>query len=737
MLKTAAALVLLCVVAVILFFPVLFHGRILLPGDYLAHFSPWKSERPPALQWNPLMWDAIAQFYPWRLYVHKWVARGVIPLWNPHQFCGAPFLANLQSAVFYPPNLIFVFFDPARALGFSVALHLLLAAIGIFCLSRGLGVSVAGAVLSGVCFGFCTFLVSWAELPTVICTIAWLPWIILTVDRLFDRPSPIRAAALAVLLALCVLGGHLQMAFYCALTTALWTVRCAFLHRRDRSHLAWGLALAICATIVALLLVSAQMIPTAELASLSARGGERTAEAFAGKMMTLLQPSKLVVAFSPKFFGSPSDGNYLGDWNYAEHAMYVGIVGLFLALVGAVSSRSLLRSRWFFIVLAGVAMALAAGRTANAVLYFHLPGYAGFGSPARILVLWCFAVSLLAGMGLDCILSRHYLPKRQLTAMAACALAFAVVWAGCDHIARAVLSPCCLEGLGAWRNQAVILSLAAAVLALTIIRGLSRQVGTSLILVLAVADLLAANWHYNPTCRRDQAYSPTPTTNILLAKTGFERILPLNGEWSLYGFPRAILPPNSAMVYGLNDAQGYDSLFPGAYKAWLRETLGRDPSPVENGNMVFIKELGPAVLGLGRFVVSRKPVDAPDLRRIAANPYVYENPSVSRASVSVGSVELNQIDPNELRIRSHCPIPSLLTVRDAYYPGWRAYIDGRKASFSDVGPTHMFCKIPAGEHEVRLRYKPSSFRVGLHLSLVGLSILAGMLGYGLASRRRR
>jgi hypothetical protein len=190
------------------------------------------------------------------------------------------------------------------------------------------------------------------------------------------------------------------------------------------------------------------------------------------------------------------------------------------------------------------------------------------------------------------------------------------------------------------------------------------------------------------------------------------------------------------MVYGLNDAQGYDSLFPGGYKAWLREALEMDPSPPENGNMVFVKEPAPAVLGLGRFVVSRKPVDAPGLRQIAANPYVYENPSVSRASVPIGSVELSQTNPNELRIRARCPILSLLTVQDAYYPGWRAYIDGRKVSFSDVGPTHMSCRLPAGEHEVRLRYQPSSFRVGLYLSLVGLAILAGMLGFGLASRRR-
>jgi hypothetical protein len=34
--------------------------------------------------------------------------RGLIPLWNPHQFCGAPFIANGQSAFFYPPNWLFL-----------------------------------------------------------------------------------------------------------------------------------------------------------------------------------------------------------------------------------------------------------------------------------------------------------------------------------------------------------------------------------------------------------------------------------------------------------------------------------------------------------------------------------------------------------------------------------------------------------------------------------------------------
>ena len=100
----------LILVLVFLWRPI-FTGRALLPGDYLARMQPWtavesqKSKvESPRPQWNPLEWDAIAQFYPWRVFYARSMRSGHIPLWNPHQFCGTPFLANGQSACLYPPQ---------------------------------------------------------------------------------------------------------------------------------------------------------------------------------------------------------------------------------------------------------------------------------------------------------------------------------------------------------------------------------------------------------------------------------------------------------------------------------------------------------------------------------------------------------------------------------------------------------------------------------------------------------
>jgi hypothetical protein len=73
-------------------------------------------------------------------------ARRHIPLWNPYQFAGTPFVANGQSAVFYPLNLPFWLFDVARAFGISAFLHTLLSGIATYFLAQRWGRSRAASL---------------------------------------------------------------------------------------------------------------------------------------------------------------------------------------------------------------------------------------------------------------------------------------------------------------------------------------------------------------------------------------------------------------------------------------------------------------------------------------------------------------------------------------------------------------------------------------------------------------
>ncbi len=130
--RTARRLLVCCALIVgptVLVGPALLPGRALLPADLLVQFEPWRSQATarPQAQWDALVWDGIAQYYPWRQFASESLRAGHLPLWNPYQFCGTPFLANGQSAVLYPLNLLFWLLPAAGAFGFSALLHLCLA----------------------------------------------------------------------------------------------------------------------------------------------------------------------------------------------------------------------------------------------------------------------------------------------------------------------------------------------------------------------------------------------------------------------------------------------------------------------------------------------------------------------------------------------------------------------------------------------------------------------------------
>src|SRR3989344_6689653 len=93
---------------------VIFEGKILFPSNFLAQvYSPWRTGKFPGwetgIPHKPIGDDQIRLFYPERTFANEMLTKNTIPLWNPYNFSGTPFLADLQSAVFYPLNILYFF----------------------------------------------------------------------------------------------------------------------------------------------------------------------------------------------------------------------------------------------------------------------------------------------------------------------------------------------------------------------------------------------------------------------------------------------------------------------------------------------------------------------------------------------------------------------------------------------------------------------------------------------------
>ncbi|HEX2923327.1 MAG TPA: hypothetical protein VHS28_04790, partial [Chloroflexota bacterium] len=103
----------------------------------------------------PAGYDLVTYFYPYKAYLSEVIRRGELPLWNPSIFMGAPLLANIQAAVFYPLDLLFYVMPTADALRVSILLHVFLAASFSYLFARiSLSLSPIAAWVCGAVFAY-------------------------------------------------------------------------------------------------------------------------------------------------------------------------------------------------------------------------------------------------------------------------------------------------------------------------------------------------------------------------------------------------------------------------------------------------------------------------------------------------------------------------------------------------------------------------------------------------------
>ena len=177
-----------CVAA--FFHETLFGGKVLSPADVLRVSASFRDEGEadyePA---NRLLMDPVLQFQPWLEFNRRMLRSGRLPLWNPYAGCGAPHLANGQSAVFDPFHLLAYLGTTPGAHAWIAAGRLFAAGLGMFLLARSWGLGFWGRWFAGLVFPFCGFLVVWLLFPVTAAAI-WMPWLFLAVDRVFRGPGP-------------------------------------------------------------------------------------------------------------------------------------------------------------------------------------------------------------------------------------------------------------------------------------------------------------------------------------------------------------------------------------------------------------------------------------------------------------------------------------------------------------------------------------------------------------------
>ncbi len=373
-------------------------GKVLSSADVLFVTASFREVKGAEYEpMNRLLIDPVLQFQPWLEFNRAELRAGRLPLWNPYVGCGAPHLANGQSAVFDPFHLIAYLGTLPWAIAPMAAARLWVAGLGMFLLARRWGLGRWGRWFAGLVYPFSGFLVVWLLYPVTNVAV-WFPWVLWASDRVLDRATPSRVAAMALTVGVCLLGGHVQTSAHVLLAAGLnllW---------RWRSTSRWGLLAWGAGVLLGVGIAAIEIVPLADYLTKSPVWTDRAAER--RPPWTIVRPrvldaacTALPYAFGSQRRGHPNLARGLGVHNVNESAGgFAGLATLVWLAPMAWSSRKP-RVRWLF-GLTGFAM-LAAFRWPPADNLLRAIPVLNVTDNRRLTLWVALGLSLLGGVGLD------------------------------------------------------------------------------------------------------------------------------------------------------------------------------------------------------------------------------------------------------------------------------------------------------------------------------------------------
>lgn len=744
-------------------------------------------------------YDAFVYFFPQRVYLAQALLGGRIPLWDPDLFLGAPFLANPQTAVLYPPSWLFMLGPVQSIYTVQLVLHGFLASFFTYLLTRrAFGIHPLAAAVGGLAYAFGGFAVGQVGHLNQISAAAWLPAVLLAYQQFAATHRPMWIALGALALGLQLFAGHPQETYMTIIVLGIFgVVQAPWRNVRLLAVCALGGA-ALC--VLGAMVAASQLLPTLELAPLSIRGdGVNWRDAVAGSLPSYLSVRAL---FPPYWINVP----------YTEYLGYVGVTPIALGMLALMVGRS--RGVLFGALIAflGLFFALGENNGFYALVFGSVPGFDTFRVPARWLLLWQFGAAILATLGADWIGRGSLVYLRQRSLWARTALVVVILVAGLAWQQQEG------EQFAQRRTPFALAMIALAVLAVGGLPHVGRPVlALSVLVGMSGVELWAAADAFPARQAPPAAYSQGKTVEWLRAHgvTNQDRLLSLaRPEYvptsegavraALSALPDPIiqtvlvaqkwhdtLTPNVPLQFGFNTADGYDGgVLP--LLRWLKLSSLVVQSPRPDGVLLTRLEQLPSdaqldLLGV-RYLIANagtpsraglEMTDFGDLRlfaRTAPVPrslVVFSATSVADETAALARMAQSDFDSNRevvldglggltpppslgpqpsvlspespvvvvvaLPERWHARVsltqPGYLLQREAWYPGWRARVDGADVPLLRADVLYRAVALAAGDHDVELYFDSASFNRGALLSAAGLFVIIVVLAWAWLPRR--
>jgi len=712
--------------------------------------------------------DLFSQFVYYRDFGFTELRKGNLALWNPHIFSGLPFFGGLQSALLYPLNWVYLILPLAKAINVGIVLNLFLGGMSMYLWSAFRGLHPFVSLFSAILFMFCGahFLHIYAGHLPNLCTMAWVPLVLLAIDGLARKLSFGWCLIGMFAVTMQLLAGHPQYVFYTGVTSAVYA-GLLMIKNEHRFKMALGF-LAIYAGASALSAV--QLLPGIQAAAESVRSRGLPYE-FA--QMFSFPPENFITLLTPGFFGDMVSVQYWGRYYLWEMSLFISIAGLALSIIGAISGERDVRRYSIVMVLILLVFSLGAHTPLFQLLYSFVPGFDKFRGSSKFIFFASLYLIMLAGIGFDYLIkTRRVHGKAMIFPLIAAVLLAALaasIWYSVARDGQAgawakallavhesgesflngklYVSSAFLKESGLFASKSLLISAGTCAL-LALIFFLTRFSKRLIYLVvfLAIAEIFYFAMGFRPAFDLRATRIPE-ITELAAEDKGDHRVLNL-------------INPNSAMSLNMKDIWGYDPGVLRRYAQLMTYTQGGDPDEAiqfvrfsRYHNLYKMLRCRYAIVySKGKMGVGKIEDEMPVAYLVDQYHLIQDRNSIFSEMVDPafdprktvilekrpdpepvesrekGSVKVTDISTDQMIIEADLPAPTILLITDTYSEGWRARgMPGSVQKAYEVMPgNYVLRAIPlrAGHHHLSLEYAPRGFRIGKWISLFSVILYA-------------
>lgn len=707
------------------------------------------------------------QSEPWLALSHRLIFDDhVLPMWDPYDGYGTPYAATMQPQPFNPLAFAASIAPGPYTYNLYILARLFLLGLGCALFVR-LFAGLPAALTAGICGAFSGYFLMFLDMPYLSVEVL-LPWSLLAVEIAIRHPGLRASALLGGFWLWTILGGMPESIALAGVTIVSYAIFRVYLERADRAGVRRivSLVVGLCAGTLA---AGIMLVPFLEMLRSDFDNHQGR---FPGLGSDPVRASSLLTEIAPLAIGPP----YLGGWGMNDGRGFPGMVALFGASIAFVVALFGYRARMTGDRVA-LFLVLAAGAFEAKRFGFPLVQWIGGLPIMDVIILVKYeeavvgvCVACAAGLGFEALLRRR--------APQSVVLCVALFWL----VTVAVLSvgiakPAITLGFLYWAIAlALLLLLAVTVLAWASTRERLPRQGVWLFAGLALLEgafayVVPVFYVVNkPPQMSRNPYAGAQYVSILQDRygDGRERIFAVGG----------ILYPDWSGAFGLYDVRDMNAMFPERYLRFVNGFLG-DAPPYRDGNPSedrIDRFTGTLPIRLGRPLALRwielssialvvvpslglmdpmpvhgsvVPASLPRLRLVhrilpvtgeQAALAALKDPAVDVGRVAVvegatpsvfgdggaDAIDVDDRGPDRTALTVNADGDALLVQSDTWYPGWRAWLDGREVPLLRTNDLFRGVAVPSGRHSVVIAYRSTAVTLGLILSFAGLAALLAL-----------